>query len=522
MRVFDARQMREADRVTIEEIGISSLVLMESAGRQVVAAMQQTFEQLSLLRIGVLCGTGNNGGDGFVAARVLLQNGYDTSIFLVGSVEDVKGDARVNLEILGRLGYTVVEITDEQEWELHFSDISTCDVLVDAMFGTGLRKPLAGLFETIVKDLNSSELPVVAVDLPSGLSADTPDIIGEAVDADLTVTFATAKLPHMLPPAERKCGQVVVADIGIPREVIEGLEGARVEVIAAQDVLAHLEPREPDSHKGDYGRVLIVAGSLGRTGAAHLCGMAALRSGAGLVTIATPRSAAGVVAAMAPEYMTEPLDEDQDGIAVERALDRILEVQADVIAVGPGLGTGPRPRALVHALLERSGSPLVLDADALNIFADSVNKLKGREDVEVIITPHPGEMARLINRDTDHVQHHRLEVARDFAADHGVWVVLKGHRTLIAAPDGRVSINRTGNPGMATGGTGDVLTGVIAAWLAQSLDAEAACRVGVFLHGLAGDVAVKTIGQTALTASDVVHHLGAAWLEIGRPREPTE
>jgi NAD(P)H-hydrate epimerase len=519
MRVLNARQMREADRVTIEEIGIPSPVLMECAGRQVVSTLQQTFDDLALMRVAVLCGTGNNGGDGFVIARTLLQAGGDASVFLVGRVADVRGDARVNLEILGRLGHTVVEVTNEQDWDLHFSDIATCGLVVDALFGTGLSRPLSGVYETVVRDLNGSDLRVVSVDLPSGLSADTNELIGEAVEADLTVTFAAPKIAHMFPPAEDRCGELVIADIGIPREVVEGLDGPRLEIITAGEVISRLEPREPDSHKGDYGRVLVVAGSVGKTGAAHLCGYAALRSGAGLVTIATPASALPIVSSMAAEYMTMALPDLETIRDGEEALERVLAVEADVVAVGPGLGTGEAQRALVLGLVARSGSPLVLDADAITLVSTNVGVLRGREGLDLVLTPHPGEMARLTGLSTEEVQRGRIDVARDFATTNHVYLVLKGHRTLVATPDGRVSINRTGNPGMATGGTGDVLTGVLAAWLAQLLDPEAAARVAVYLHGQAGDLASREVGQPAVTAGEVLQQLGAAWLEtLGIPR----
>ena len=282
---------------------------MECAGRQVVATLEERIEDLADSRIAVLCGTGNNGGDGFVVARTLLQAGHDVAVFVVGRVADVKGDARINLDILGRLGHTIVEIGNEQEWELHASDVSDCDVAVDALFGTGLSRPLTGLFETIVRDINATLLPVVAIDLPSGLSGSTADIIGPAIEADLTVTFAAPKLPHVLPPAEALCGDVVTVEIGIPSEVVEALEGPRIDVITRDAVAGSLEPREVDTHKGDYGRVLIVAGSVGRTGAAYLAAMAALRSGAGLVTVATPASAVPILASMGAEFMTLPLPE---------------------------------------------------------------------------------------------------------------------------------------------------------------------------------------------------------------------
>jgi len=518
MRVLNAAQMREAERITIDEIGIGSLVLMECAGRQVVSTLQERVDDLPDSRIAVLCGPGNNGGDGFVVARTLLQAGHDVAVFVVGRAADVKGDARINLDILGRLGHTVVEIGNEQDWELHGSEVSACDLIVDALFGTGLSRPLEGLLETVVRDVNASGLPVVAIDLPSGLSGSTADVIGPAVEADLTVTFAAPKLPHVLPPGEAHCGEVVTVEIGIPSEIIEALDGPRVEVITRAAVAGSLQPRDADSHKGDYGRVLVVAGSVGRTGAAYLAGMAALRSGAGLVTVATPASVLPIVASMGAEFMTRPLDETGGVIDGRRALDAILEASADVIAIGPGLGTGPEIRELVFGLIERAGVPLVLDADALTVCAGDPDRLRSRDGLDLIVTPHPGEMGRLTGRSTDDVQKSRLEVAQALATSRGIHVVLKGHRTLVVSPDGRTAINRTGNPGMATGGTGDVLTGVIAAWLAQLLDAEAATRVGVYLHGRAGDLAVKAVGGPALVAGDLLRFLGGAWLELaGEP-----
>jgi NAD(P)H-hydrate epimerase len=513
MRVLNAGQMREADRVTIEEIGIPSIVLMENAGRAVVAAMEATYDDLLTQQIAVLAGRGNNGGDGFVVARTLLQRGADVAVFLLGRVADVRGDARTNLEILAHLGVTAVEITNEQEWELHFSEISSRDILVDAVFGTGLREPLGGLLRTVAADINSSGLLVVAIDLPSGLSADTPELIGDAVEASLTVTLGAPKIPLVLPPAEAHCGDLVIADIGIPQGVIEDLDGPRVRILTRENMRELVQPRTADSHKGDFGRVVLVAGSVGKTGAAHLSAMGALKSGAGLVTVATSRPALPIVAAMAPEYMTEALDEDGDGLAASAA-ERVLALPADIVAVGPGLGTGPQVRELVKALLDRSGVPLVLDADALNAFTDHASLLKGRDGLDVVITPHPGEMARLAGVTTAEVQARRIDVARAFAVSHHVYVILKGHRTLVATPDGGVSINLTGNPGMATGGSGDVLTGMVAAWFAQLLDADAAACLAVYLHGLAGDLAEADEGEQALVATDILGHLGDAVLEL--------
>jgi len=518
VRVLNAAQMREADRRTIDDIGIPSLVLMENAGRQAVAAMEAVYSDLAERQVAVLCGRGNNGGDGFVIARTLLQRGVSVSVFLIGRVAEVRGDARVNLEILGRLGLTVVEVADSQAWELHFSEVSDCTLIVDAIFGTGLNAPIAGFIESVITDVNASGIPVVAIDLPTGLSADLPEPIGPSIEAGLTVTLAAPKLPLVLPPGELRAGDIVIADIGIPNEVLEAVDGARVDLSTRVSMRELITPRTADTHKGDYGRVLIVAGSPGKTGAAYLSAVGALRSGAGLVTVATPASCQPVVAGMGPEYMTEALAETGNGLD-PNIVDRVIDMARDVIAIGPGLGQARDTREFIHRLVDRAGMPLVVDADGLNAFVDHPDRLNGREGRDVIITPHPGEMARLVGMTTQEVQASRLEVARNFARAHHVFVVLKGHRTLIATPDEKIFINPTGNPGMATGGTGDVLTGMIAAWLAQLLDAEAACRLAVYLHGLAGDLVDAEEGEVAMTSADVAAHLGAAVLELmGRRR----
>jgi NAD(P)H-hydrate epimerase len=521
MRVLNAAQMRDADRRTIEDVGLPSLVLMENAGRQTVAAIEAMYADLAERQVAVLCGRGNNGGDGFVVARTLAQRGVGVSVFLIGRVADVRGDARTNLEILGRLGHTVVEIADSQAWELHFSEVGDCTLIVDAIFGTGLNAPVSGLIESVIADVNTSGIPVVAIDLPSGLSADSHEPIGPSIEAGLTVTLAAPKLPLVLPPADLRAGDIVIADIGIPAEVIDAVDGPRVELLTRASMRELLVPRTPDSHKGDYGRVLVVAGSVGKTGAAHLAAVGALRSGAGLVTVATPSSCAAIVASMAPEYMTEPLDEAVNGLDPD-GVDRLLEIARDVVAIGPGLGQAEATREFIKQLVDRATMPVVVDADGLNAFANDPDRLSGREGRDVIITPHPGEMARLVGMSTDEVQASRLEIARNFAIAHRVYVVLKGHRTLIATPDEKVFINPTGNPGMATGGTGDVLTGMIAAWLAQLLDAEAACKLAVYLHGMAGDLAEADEGEVAMTATDLVGHLSDAVLELSARRKKTE
>jgi NAD(P)H-hydrate epimerase len=514
MRVLNTQQMRDADRRTIEEIGLPSIVLMENAGRQAVAAMEAAFDDLATSHVAVLCGRGNNGGDGFVVARTLAQRGVDSTVFLLGSVAEVRGDARTNLEVLGRIGLAVVEIANAQDWELHFSEVSACDLIVDALLGTGFSGTLTGLLETVVADVNGLGVPIVSIDLPTGVSADSHQVAGTAIEASMTVTLAAPKIPLVFPPADSHGGDLVIADIGIPPPVIDELEGPYIELLTRERMRELVPARAADSHKGDFGHVLIVAGSFGKTGAAHLSALGALRSGAGLVTVASPRSAVPIIAAMGAEYMTEPLEETAAGTVDFAALDRVFELKADVIAVGPGLGRGPSTAAFVHGLVERAGVPIVVDADALNAFAGDPDRLVGRDGVDVVVTPHPGEMARLLNVTVEAVQNDRLNYAREFAAARRVHVVLKGHRTIIAGPENRAFVNLTGNAGMATGGTGDLLTGMIAAWLAQLLDAEAACKLAVYLHGTAGDLAEADEGDVALVASDIANHLGDAVLEL--------
>jgi hydroxyethylthiazole kinase-like uncharacterized protein yjeF len=514
MRVLNATQMREADRRTSDDVGLPSIVLMENAGRQVVTAIEATFEDAVSLSYAVLCGKGQNGGDGFVVARTLLDRGVDVAVFLVGREAEVRGDARANLQILANLSVDVVEIADAGDWELHGSAVLGADVVIDAMFGIGLKGPLSGLAESIVDDLNASDTPVVSIDIPSGLDASDAAIPGPAVEATLTVTFGAPKIPHILPPAEHHVGSLVVADIGIPQSIIQHVDGPWVELLTKDGMRRHVTPRPGDSQKGDYGRILVVAGSVGKTGAAHLTAMAALRSGAGLVTIATPRSCLAILAGLGVEYMTMPLEETTGGEIAFEAVEPVVEFDADVIVIGPGLGRSPSTAAFVQAVVERAGVPVVVDADALYAFAGDADRLQGRDDVPIVITPHPGEMARLLGSSVDEVQAHRLDVARDFATARQLHVVLKGHRTVVASPDGRLSVNMTGNAGMATGGTGDVLAGMIAAWCGQLLDPAAACQLSVYLHGLAGDLAAADEGEVAMIAGDVVGRLGDAVLEL--------
>src|SRR5688572_27267555 len=514
MRILNAGQMREADRRTIQDIGIASLVLMENAGRQVVAAIESLYPDLAERNIAVVCGKGNNGGDGFVAARTLQQRGFDVSVFVIGSVADVKGDARTNLEILGRIGQPVVEVADETAWELHGAEITAHDLIIDALFGTGLSTPLTGFYETVVADINEAGVPIVSIDIPSGMSADTSDLRGDCIDATVTVALGAPKLPLVLPPAESKSGEVVIADIGIPGDIFDQLDGPQIELLTREQMRPLLPPREPDAHKGDFGRVLVVAGSVGKAGAAVLCGQGAMRAGAGLVTVASPQSCQPTIAAHAAEDMTEGLDETADGTVQHSPVDEVVNADADVTVDGTGLGPGDHGRSCVPEPLVRGEGPLILAGDALNAFEQEPAALVGREGRDLIIAPLPGEMARLVGCAVEDLQADRIGITTDFARRHKLYVVLKGYRTLIVTPDEKVFVNPTGCPGMATGGTGDVLAGMLAGILAQLLDAEAACKLAVYLHGSAGELADADNGEVSMTAGDLIDHIGDAILEV--------
>ncbi len=507
MRVLNARQMRDADRQTVEDLGVPSIVLMENAGRQVVAAMHATYNDVIDRRISILCGRGNNGGDGLVVARILWHQGVQVKVFLLAQEDTLSPDAQINYRIARRLSLPVVEVHDSSAWEDASIDALDCELLVDAILGTGIGRALEGFLKVVVADVNASDVPVVSVDMPTGLLTDDSGVAGDAITADVTVTLATPKPSLLLPPADAWAGDLVIADIGIPKSVIERIPGPRLSLLTADDIREIMPVRPQSAHKGQFGHILIVAGSLGKSGAAALAGRAALRSGAGLVTVATPESVVDIVTAATPECMTLPLPVTSDGTLSAAALQCLIDFECDVIAAGPGLGNAPGVVSVVRGLLNRPSTPIVLDADALNVLATEPDVLDGNKR-KIIITPHPGEMSRLIASSVGDVQNNRLGVAQRFAIDHRLHVVLKGARTIITDPEGNAWLNLTGNPGMATAGVGDVLTGVIAAWLAQTGRPDVACQLGVYLHGLAGDLASHEHGEVALIASDLIDAMG--------------
>ena len=510
MKILTAKQIREIDRLSSEQFGIPSILLMENAGMRVVEALEERFEDLEDLTIGILCGKGNNGGDGFVVARQLIQKGTYPFVFLLGREEDVAGDARTNLDILKAIGYPPIVIGDAEEWHEEKVELIDADIIVDALLGTGLTKPVSGLYGEVIGSLREDfpRAEISSIDLPSGLPADSALPIGLAVEADATVTFTAVKPCLVLSPNQEYAGDVILADIGNPAELLESPD-LQMDLIVPEEFVAAIRARSAETNKGDYGKVLVIGGSVGKSGAAAMAGQSALRSGAGLVTVATPASVLPIVAASMPELMTEGLPDTTEAIAS-------LLVGKTVLAIGPGLGSEPSIQRMIRSVVKEAQIPTVVDADGLNAYADYRDELRGDDERPVVVTPHPGEMARLTGKDIASVVLHRVDVARDFASTNNVYVVLKGFRTVVAAPDGSVYINITGNPGMATGGTGDILTGMIAGIIAQDHFGALIERIclAVYLHGLAGDLAADELGEETMVATDILRYLHSAWEKL--------
>ena len=510
MKVLTAEQMREVDRRTIEA-GIPGVVLMENAGHRVVELLAEKFAPLAEQRVAILCGKGNNGGDGLVVARQLFTRYRPRvlEVVLLAAPEDLKGDAAANYRMLAACGCPVRrEITPE---------VRRATVVVDALLGTGLSGPAAGVMQAAIREINAFPPErVVAVDIPSGLPGDTGQPAGEHVRAGYTVTFTAPKPAHVLAPGCLAVGELRVGAIGSPPEMYEADPAIFLALVERDWIRPLLAPRARTAHKGSFGHVLVVGGSRGKTGAAAMAGMSALRSGAGLVTVASAESAIPVIAGHAAELMTEALPETESGALSLRAFDygRLEAVAArkDVVAMGPGLGTHDETVALVRRAVEEFPQPMVIDADGLNALAGA--PWPGGGGRLRVLTPHPGEMARLTGKTVPEIEADRVAAARAFATDRQVCLVLKGFRTLIAFPDGRVWVNPTGTPAMATGGTGDILTGLIAGFLGQFPERpDAAVAAAVYLHGLAGEIGAAELGEKSLLATDLLAYLPEAMEE---------
>lgn len=506
MKIVTAAEMRAIDRATSERYGVPSLTLMENAGTTVAEFVLTHYGAAQ--RITVFCGKGNNGGDGFVAARRLHGQGKKVQVILLADPSELRGDAAL---MLGKLPVPAIAVRSSAELKSDRLQLSLrADLYLDAILGTGFKPPVSGLYAEAIAIMNSAQAPVIAVDIPSGADADAMQKqSGTIARANAIVTFTAPRPAHVF--SLLTSGPTLVAGIGSPEEAI--VSALQFNVITALDVAPLIAPRPVESNKGSYGHVLVVGGSFGKAGSVAMAGMSALRVGAGLSTVATAKSTLATVAGFHPEVMTEPLPETNAGTISADAEEKIekLAKGKSVLAIGPGISREEETSALVRALVAKNHLPMVIDADGLNAFEDRAEELNGRGRT-IVITPHPGEMARLVGSSIADVQADRLGTARRFARQHELIVVLKGHRTLVVKPDGDAWVNVTGNPGMATGGTGDILTGMVAGMIAQNpKDAFMATLAAVHLHGLAGDVIRETVGEHSLVATDLLRGLPEAF-----------
>ncbi|MDP2682590.1 MAG: NAD(P)H-hydrate dehydratase, partial [Deltaproteobacteria bacterium] len=516
MKIVDAATMRRLDEIAIKKYGIPGLVLMENAGRGVVGIIERDFGGLTGgdkplpyegKNVSIFAGKGNNGGDGFVAARHLSNKGFKVVVYLLAKKSDVKGDAKVNMNIWGRMGGEIIEILSMRGIEKYRSNIRHSALIVDAIFGTGLSSPVKGIHQKVIGFINNLNKPVVSVDIPSGLDASNGKVLGSCVKATITATMAISKIGLLIYPGADYAGRVETVDIGMPAELLKD-ERILWELLDFEGIKKLLRPRRGNSHKGTFGHVFVLAGSTGKTGAAAMTSVGAMRAGAGLVTLGIPKSLNPIMAKKLTEVMTYPLPESTSGVLGYEALGSIISFIRDkkVVIIGPGLTVSEPVKKLVLRLITESKIPLVIDADAVNCLAGDVRILK-KAKAPVVITPHPGEMARLVGMTVKDVQEDRIGIASRFAKENNVIVALKGARTVIAEPSGRIFINPTGNPGMATAGTGDILSGMIGGFIAQGYSHIDAARIGVYLHGLAGDEAAKEKGQVGMMAGDILNIL---------------
>jgi len=512
LKVVTPDEAARLDAEAIREFGIPGVVLMENAALRVADRIQQRWEgNLEGKKVGILCGLGNNGGDGLAVARHLFQRGGLPMVFIMGSREKIKGDALINLNILERLPVDISYVQTIEEWTEKKVKLQGSHLLVDSLFGTGLSRRIEGIGAAMIEWMNASDIPVLSVDIPSGVDGRTGAIWGTAVMAEETVTFAFPKLGHFLYPGRDHTGMLYVEDISIPPQLGERIQR---EILEDRDIKRFLPPRRTNTHKGNYGKLAVIAGSNGLVGAGAMTAMAALRMGCGLVTLGVPESLLPVYETKLTEIMTFPLP-DEGGSLGPDSMDAIhqLLLDKDCLAIGPGLGKKDGIFEILRNILETYDIPIVIDADGINHICQDMDVLE-RAKGEVILTPHPGEMARLTGRSIEEITRNPVEIAMEFAARWGITLILKGSTSIIAHRDGRLTLNLTGNPGMATGGSGDVLTGIIAALLCQGLNAYDATRVASYIHGKAGDWSAAIKGEYALIAGDIIEGIPAALKEI--------
>ncbi|MGD2124512.1 MAG: NAD(P)H-hydrate dehydratase [Desulfobacteraceae bacterium] len=522
MRLVKSSEMQEMDRLTIEEMGVPGVVLMENAARGATRIFLDHFAPPPNAHVLLLCGRGNNGGDAYVMARYLHNAGLKISVIVLAKLEKISGDALINLEIIRRMGLDVSEVPSRDEWNTHRHLTLDADYIIDGILGTGLSSPVKGFYGQVIEEVNASRKPLMAIDIPSGLNADTGQIMGLAVKADLTVTFGFPKLGQLLFPGADLVGRLAKIDIGIPEGVARRVP-ARYRLIEPHDFSGLLNIEKPDIHKGDRGHLLVLAGSTGKTGAATMTAVGALRAGAGLVTVGVPGSLNVILENKLTEAMTTPLPETEDGslsLQAEKEIHQLMEGKT-AVTLGPGLSTHQETSALVRRIISDCPLPMVIDADGLNALSghlDVLGHCKGR----VILTPHPGEMARLAGLNNVDVQADRVGTSARFAQEHDCFLVLKGARTVIAEPAGQIYVNPTGNPALSSGGSGDVLTGLIAGFLARGWSLAKAAIGGAYLHGLAADLLAEDMGESGVLASELLTVLPALTASLARGDWPLE
>ncbi len=509
MKLVNSQQIRSLDQAAIEKHSIPSLTLMERAGQGLADFISEKFSS-TRGPIGILVGRGNNGGDGLVAARHLITKGYEVIVFLLAPVHDLSPDSGANWEQLFLLKPNFYEIDSVADLNNYYPKLASCVCLVDAIFGTGLSKNVRTPFQEVIELANSINRPIIACDIPSGLSADTGFVLGIAIKAKWTITFGLPKLGLYIGHGSSYAGSIKVIDIGFPKQEVKAID-SNFHLLGLENFPTFFQSREPTSHKGTFGHVLVLAGAENKLGAGYLASLASLRSGCGLVSYALPQKCFIRFDARYPEIMPLALsDRDRSHLHLD-GLEEALRQSQDktVVALGPAIGTHADTQAFVFEFIKRVRKPLVIDADGLNILAENLAAIDHRQ-APTILTPHPGEMARLMGNEDVKKQENRIPLALKLATKHKCYVVLKGYNTIIATPDSKVYINQTGNPGMATAGMGDVLTGIIAGFLAQGLSTKEAVLAGVYFHGLAGDIAVKLVGERGLVASDLIKALPEA------------
>jgi len=509
-RIVTAGEMREIDQRTIKEACMPGILLMENAGMGLVQVIMDYLKDVKDARVTILCGRGNNGGDGMVVARHLYNRGIHVSVYLAGDSKGLKGDALVNYDILKGYGLDVIELNSARTLKGNHQ----ADLIVDALLGTGISGGVKGLVGEVIRWINRTSVPVISVDLPSGLQSDDGQYTGDCVQADHTVTMAAIKRGLLLPPGRELAGHLTVVDIGVPDFIAESVD-SKVYLIESSDILPRLPERPAAAHKGTFGKLAILAGSRGMTGAGVLCSQASLRIGAGLTILGVPESLNPVFEDKLTEVMTQPLPETNEGSLSRKSKKGVqtLLSWADVVAMGPGLSMHTETSGLIREQVLDCSLPLLLDADGINAFAGHADLLEKRKGA-MILTPHYGELSRLTGQSIEEIAVHRIEVAKRQAIRFKAVLILKGSPTVIAAPNGEIFINSTGNSGMATAGSGDVLTGMVAGLMAQGSSSLDAAICGVYLHGLAGDLAAQDYGQPSLLAGDIVDYIPEAVLGV--------